>query len=62
LFPFVRQSAISFAARVISASSVFNDRSVSIELLIAWSRIEEESGIGMDVCDKKWWAIEGSNL
>jgi len=38
---------------VISASSVFNDRSVSIDLLIAWSRIEEESGIGMDVCDKR---------
>jgi hypothetical protein len=62
LFPFVRQSAISFAARVISASRVFNDRNVSIDPLIAWSRIEEESGIGMDVYDKKWCAIEGSNL
>ena len=60
LFPFVRQSAISFAARVISASSVFNDRSVSIDPLIALLRIEEESGIGMDVCDKKMVRDRGS--
>jgi hypothetical protein len=49
LFPFVKQSAIKSAARATSDSSFFNDCSVSIEPLMALSRIEEESGMEMTV-------------
>ena len=53
LFPFVRQSAIKSAARATAGWSFFNDCSVSIEPFIAWSRIEEESGMEMIIVEAK---------